>query len=471
MQVQQLENQTHLNTLRKHEVRRCAIYIRVSTAMQRMEGWSLAAQRASLEAFAKAKGWKIVGVYADEGKSARKQLKGRKEIWRLMDDVKAGQVDTILFKELDRWSRNMSDFYKLQDILDEHGVKWVSERQPHLGMDTKEDRLQVNLLLSVGQNETDSTSDRIKYTNKFLVSQKRWPTGARTLPRGYTTDENQRAIIDPEQEPYVRALIDHFRRTSSVHTAMLRANEEFPPGMYYTNALRLLKNSMLYGKYKDVEDFVEKPYMTKAEWDWIQSQLKSTARKRQTQLYIFSGMLRCTGCGRMLSGTNTVKEGKVYKYYRCPRAKIQHECHNNLSFREDKLEAALVEFVTGAIDDKIAHVHQVTHERKTKKPKKGNKDKIEKQLKKLKNLYVEDEMTWEEYQKKKADILEKLIPDEPEEKLPELADLEKVKTLFEGNISEIYNGFTEEERREFWRGIIAEAQSYKAKITSVDFIE
>ena len=53
---------------------RAAIYIRVSTAMQRMEGWSLDAQRASLTAFAAARGWKVVGVYADEGKSARKSL-------------------------------------------------------------------------------------------------------------------------------------------------------------------------------------------------------------------------------------------------------------------------------------------------------------------------------------------------------------------------------------------------------------
>ena len=179
-------------------VKRCAIYIRVSTAMQRMEGWSLDAQRASLEAFAKERGWKVVDIYADEGKSARKRLKGRKEIFRLLDDVRAGKIDVILFKELDRWFRSVSDFYRVQDVLDDYGVQWVSERQPTLGMATKEDRLQVNLLLSVGQNETDSTSDRIKYTNKFLRSQKRWTGGARTLPRCYTVDDEQHVIIDPD---------------------------------------------------------------------------------------------------------------------------------------------------------------------------------------------------------------------------------------------------------------------------------
>ena len=107
-------------------VKRCAIYIRVSTAEQRIEGWSLEAQEAGLRAEAEKKGWKVVGIYADEGKTARKRLKDRKAIHRLMDDVKAGLVDVILFKELDRWFRSISDFYKIQDILDVYGVEWFS---------------------------------------------------------------------------------------------------------------------------------------------------------------------------------------------------------------------------------------------------------------------------------------------------------------------------------------------------------
>ena len=134
----------HLNKLRSRKVLRCAIYIRVSTAEQRIEGWSLQAQEAGLRKLAESKGWKVVGVYADEGKTARKRLKDRKAIHRLMDDVKAGLVDVIAFKELDRWFRSISDFYKVQDVLDACGVDWYSQQQPNLEMRTKEGRLQVN---------------------------------------------------------------------------------------------------------------------------------------------------------------------------------------------------------------------------------------------------------------------------------------------------------------------------------------
>ena len=92
-------------------VKRCAIYIRVSTAEQRIDGWSLEAQEAGLRAEAEKKGWKVVGVYADEGKTARKRLKDRKAIHQLMEDVKAGLVDVIIFKELDRWFRSNGSYF------------------------------------------------------------------------------------------------------------------------------------------------------------------------------------------------------------------------------------------------------------------------------------------------------------------------------------------------------------------------
>ena len=57
------------------EVRkRCAIYIRVSTEEQHLNGLSLPAQREALEEFADNNGYVVVGVYADEGISARKSM-------------------------------------------------------------------------------------------------------------------------------------------------------------------------------------------------------------------------------------------------------------------------------------------------------------------------------------------------------------------------------------------------------------
>ena len=92
---------------------RCALYIRVSTAEQMVHGKSLEAQREYLEQYAKEQNMTVAGVYADEGKTARKELKKRRAIHALLEDVKAGRIDRILFWRLDRWFRNLSDFYKV----------------------------------------------------------------------------------------------------------------------------------------------------------------------------------------------------------------------------------------------------------------------------------------------------------------------------------------------------------------------
>lgn len=463
--------------LQARNVKRCAIYIRVSTAEQRIEGWSLDAQEAGLRAEAEKRGWKVVGIYADEGKSARKRLKDRKAIHRLIDDVKAGQVDIILFKELDRWFRSISDFYKIQDVLDQCGVEWFSQQQPTLEMRTKEGRLQVNVLLSVGQNETDSTSDRIKYTNKYLRQQKRWTGGVNTLPRCYTLDDNQHIILDtaPGRADYAQALIDRVMQYGSMRRAARETNAEFPETpLGYNNAMRMLRNPLLYGEYMEVLDFVEKPFMTKADWEKLQGMIRRNAPDRNTHFYILPGILRCAECGTVMAGTFTTgASGKRYSYYRCQKATLDGTCQNGYRYPEIKLQNDLLRYVQEAVEGQITKVKEVTQAQKKKPGRKSNRASIEKQLDKLEDVYItSDRMTKERYEQKKAAILAKLIEDdEPEEKLPELADLEKIQALFDSGIKELYQDFTPEERREFWRGILVEVQIERKQIKNVDFVE
>ena len=462
--------------LQARKVKRCAIYIRVSTAEQRIEGWSLDAQEAGLRAEAEKKGWKVVGVYADEGKSARKRLKDRKAIHRLMDDVRAGEVDIILFKELDRWFRSISDFYKIQDVLDQYHVEWFSQQQPTLEMRTKEGRLQVNVLLSVGQNETDAGSDRIKYTNKYLRQQKRWTSGAGNLPRCYTLDDEQHVILDstPGRADFTQALVDRVLRYGSVRRAVRETNAEFEDTpMGYNNAITFLRNTLLYGEYKEVPDFVEKPFMTKPEWDKLQSRIRRNASDREEHFYIFPGILRCAECGTVLAGTYTRGRCKKYMYYRCQKHSRDGTCSNRFRYPEIKLQNDLMQYVQEAVAGQILKVKEVKQARKKKPGRKSNRESIEKQLDKLEDVYISsDRMTKERYEQKKAAILAKLIPeDEPEEKLPVLADLEKIQALFDSGVGELYQDFTPEERREFWRGILAEVQIAGDRIAGVDFVE
>ena len=156
-----------MNTTTK---KRAALYIRVSTEEQARHGYSLAEQEHDLRQYAEQHGYIIIGIYADEGISARKALSRRKALQRLLDDVRTGVVNIIIFKCLDRWFRNVADYYKVQDILDRHGVLWECSQEEIFNTTTTNGRLMLNLKLSLAQHESDQTGDRVRYifVNRFL---------------------------------------------------------------------------------------------------------------------------------------------------------------------------------------------------------------------------------------------------------------------------------------------------------------
>lgn len=105
-------------------VLRVGLVPRVSTDEQVRKGDSLDAQEDALVEYANNNNMKIVGIYRDEGHSARKPILKRPVMLELLEDVKAGKIDRILVTKLDRWFRNVEQYYVVQRILDKHNVAW-----------------------------------------------------------------------------------------------------------------------------------------------------------------------------------------------------------------------------------------------------------------------------------------------------------------------------------------------------------
>ena len=114
-----------MNTTTK---KRAALYIRVSTEEQAKHGYSLTEQAHDLRQYAEQHGYIIIGIYADEGISARKALSRRKALQRLLDDVRAGVVNIIIFKALCQlsWKKFFKKFSR-QAASDELDVICYSE--------------------------------------------------------------------------------------------------------------------------------------------------------------------------------------------------------------------------------------------------------------------------------------------------------------------------------------------------------
>lgn len=144
------------------KILRVALYPRVSTEEQFLRGYSLQTQEEVLTQYSNDHGYKIVGVYRDEGHSARKPALKRKVMQELLADVQTGKIDRILSIKLDRWFRNVREYHKIQEILEANNVTWQATMEDY-NTATADGRLKVNIMLSVAENESDRTSERIKF--------------------------------------------------------------------------------------------------------------------------------------------------------------------------------------------------------------------------------------------------------------------------------------------------------------------
>jgi DNA invertase Pin-like site-specific DNA recombinase len=70
----------------------------------------------------------------------------------LLDEIRAGRVDTIVVYKVDRLTRMLSDFAKIVDLFDAHDVSFVSVTQ-QFNTTTSMGRLTLNVLLSFAQFE------------------------------------------------------------------------------------------------------------------------------------------------------------------------------------------------------------------------------------------------------------------------------------------------------------------------------
>jgi len=80
-----------------------AVYVRMSTEHQQ---YSTSNQMDVLREFAKRRGWEIVKMYSDEGKSGL-NIQGRDALAQMIQDVTSGQAQYahILVYDVSRWGR------------------------------------------------------------------------------------------------------------------------------------------------------------------------------------------------------------------------------------------------------------------------------------------------------------------------------------------------------------------------------
>ena len=200
---------------------RCAIYTRKSSEEGLEQDFnSLDAQREACAAYVlsqASEGWSLLPEQYDDGGLSGGSLE-RPALQRLLADVAAGKIDTIVVYKVDRLTRSLLDFAKLVEAFDKTGTSFVSVTQS-FNTTTSMGRLTLNMLLSFAQFEREVTAERIR--DKIAASKAKGMWMGGTPPLGYEPNGRTLAIV----EEHAEIVRDIYRRYAEIGNVRLVAEQ------------------------------------------------------------------------------------------------------------------------------------------------------------------------------------------------------------------------------------------------------
>lgn len=461
--------------LSRKDPKRTALYIRVSHDEQVKNGLSLESQRKTLEEYCKKHGHKIVGVYVDEGLTARKTLKKRIQFNKMIRDVKDDKIDLIIFIKLDRWFRNVADYYKTMEVLDAHNCTWIATEEDY-DLTTSTGRLNLNIRLSISQNESDQTSDRINFVFANSRAEGRVVTGA--CPFGYTI-EDKRYVPHEENARRVQELFDQVIKTGSITKTLLYYRERYG-SLSYRSLRRYLLNTAYIGEYRtekgELLEGYTPPIVDKDKFELVQSMIRRNVKKSKAidiSNYIFAGLLVCDRCNANYTRTTSTKklsDGTLskYIYYRCYKVSSMN-CSNTKSIKEELLESKLLSMIKEEANNYIAE-NKIKGTKQTVKPV-DNRAKINNKLKNARELFIEGDIDKAEYLERKEKLERELAENIALlEHVDTPKDTSKLEELINSDFETIYRSLTTENKRRFWASFIDKIYLDGETITKVIFL-
>lgn len=323
----------------------CAIYTRKSTEEGlEQEFNTLHAQREACEAYIlsqRHEGWRALDTHYDDGGFSGGNT-DRPGLKQLLDDVRNRKISVVVVYKVDRLTRSLSDFAKIVEIFDAHGVSFVSVTQ-QFNTTSSMGRLTLNVLLSFAQFEREVTGERIR--DKIAASRKKGMWMGGPIPLGYDLRDHK-LIINPAESETVRTIFNLYAKRECVRrlkaeldqrklvskkitsqTSRTWGGRPFGRGQLYY----ILKNRVYIGEtvhkgaaYPGQHDAI----IEQAVWDHVQATLKKNGRQRSLGLTyaepsLLAGIL-FDDRGNRLSPSHTQRHGRRYRYYVC-QAILQHQ--------------------------------------------------------------------------------------------------------------------------------------------------
>ena len=383
-----------------------ALYLRLSRDDgNEAESNSIASQREILKEYInRYPDMEIYETYVDDGYSGTNF--DRPDFSRMMNDIYAGRVNCVLVKDLSRFARNYTEAGTYLDkIFVKLRVRFIALNNQLdtgvAGANPFNQLVQVGITNIMNEGQAAITSVNVRGTLNLRRKQGKFIGSFPTYGYLKDPDDSHHLIIDEETAPIIRMIFERFIAGESVIGITKNLNEMGIPnpsmykkqkGLNYrhpsgrsndglwpdSSVRRILQNRMYVGdmvqgrnttysyKIKQcravpqdewivVEDTHE-PIISRETFDKAQSLFNKNIRKspKKNTVDLFSGLVRCADCKRVMNKKTNVHPYGTYHYYRCVTAKkLKKSACTNHTIRIDKLEEAVLLTIQNMINTAV----------------------------------------------------------------------------------------------------------------------
>ena len=396
---------------------------------------------------------------------------------RMLKDVKSGDINCIIVKDLSRLAREyIGAGHYLENVLPKHNCRFISILDD---VDTKTNPDSVtDLMVRIKSLLHDYNSQRISINVRATKDAQRREGKYITplAPFGYKKDPNNKhkLIIDITAKPIIEniyywylsgmgniriaqklnelgiATRSQYRKTGNLYNTMFAEYSWRPKAIQ-----KILTNKVYIGavdqrrvttrNYKnrtrivldDKDHFIvydmHEPIISRDKFNRVQKKRETLCAKtsrHENKLYTLSGLLKCRDCGYAMLRNQTLMKSRWYVYYKC-RSYNQRGttvCSHNHSMREEEIIAATLAAINIQIQSLIdikELITQINFQRQI--DNKRNRsiidfdrmiDKKKKKIRQVKNLKVSCYSDWKEGNVDKDDYL--LLKDKYDDSLEKL---------------------------------------------------
>ncbi len=439
------------------------VYCRVSTKDQ-ANNFSLGTQEAECKSYCQKRGYAVLRVFVEPGESAKTTDRPQFQQMLKYCSKNRKEIGAVVVYAVNRFARDVRDHLNTREQLRSDEIRLLSVTQ-ELDDRTAQGKLNENFLSLQAQYDNDQRSETTIAAMKKALEAGKWCHKATigyinaNVPGGLSQDKSARLVLKAfelfgsgkqSKKAVLETITEQGLRTKGGRPLSAQTFDKMLKNPLYAGWITSSWGISKRGAFE--------PIVGVELFNRVQDRLsgnnpgKRQTRARQNPEFPLRVFVRCSVCGRSLTGSfSTSRSGRRYPYYCCPEASCRA-----VKFARDKLHHQFHQLLYSLVPDErfmalfhgvLQDVWQQKHAEHTEAVERAQKAiaALEVKDQRLIELFIEEQIdkpTYEDQRKRvgtalekaRAQLAETLLPFEQVESLLEFAEwmLERVAGIWNG---------------------------------------